>query len=86
MSDPREKDALLALISTLSVVFVVLFFSLVYFVNLKGTVAREEARVNAEIAQMRAEQRNTGAVAGYTTDEPQQVPHEEYSSEEYPAQ
>jgi hypothetical protein len=72
MKDPREKDALLALISTLSVVFVVLFFSLVYFLNFSKQVERQEARVNAEIAEMQLQdaERQNGAVAGYETEEP----------------
>jgi hypothetical protein len=73
MRDPREKDAMLALISTLTVVFVVLFFSLAYFLDMRGKVAVQEARVEAELNALQASQTvqtPKADVAGYETDAP----------------
>jgi hypothetical protein len=79
MNHSQEKDALLALISTLTVVFVVLFVSLVYFAGFREDVSRREAAVNAELQQLNnAPLPYSGQVAGYETDEP--VP--EYPVEE----
>lgn len=71
MNHSQEKDALLALISTLTVVFVVLFVSLVYFAGFREDVARREAAVNAELQQLQnAPLPYDGQVAGYETAEP----------------
>ncbi len=75
MKTSQEKDALLALISTLTVVFVVLFFSIAYFVTLRTDVTRREAAVEQMLAeqrqidQLRAAQPQAGNVAGAATED-----------------
>jgi hypothetical protein len=75
MKTSQEKDALLALISTLTVVFVVLFFSIAYFINLRVDVARKQAAIDRIFAeqrqqdQLRAQRAPAGNVAGAETDE-----------------
>lgn len=72
MTSSQERDALLALISTLSVVFVVLFFSLVYFSVLREDVAQREAAVDAELQNLKLHPvaGTSGSVAGYETEQP----------------
>ena len=47
-----QNDALLALISTLTVVFIVLFISLAYFANYRVGVLRQEAYANQAVQEM----------------------------------
>jgi hypothetical protein len=71
MKKTQQNDALLALISTLTVVFVVLFISLAYFMNYRTTVVNQEAYVNQLVEEMRSTAQqapSTGTVAGYETD------------------
>lgn len=74
MKTAQEKDALLALISTLTVVFVVLFFSIAYFLTFRVDVERRQAAVEQELAAqrqkdlLRAQQPVEGSVAGAQTE------------------
>ena len=73
MKTSQEKDALLALISTLTVVFVVLFFSIAYFLTLRVEVTRREAAIEQELAAQRVRDQQfaqQGHVAGAETEEP----------------
>ncbi|MDQ3099153.1 MAG: hypothetical protein M3Q44_05395 [bacterium] len=75
MKTSQEKDALLALISTLTVVFVVLFFSIAYFMTLRVDVTSRQAILDRVLAeqrqrdQLRAQQAPGGDVAGAETEE-----------------
>lgn len=74
MKMSQEKDALLALISTLSVVFVILFFSIAYFLTLRSDIVRREAYVEQLLAEqrqldmVRAQKMVEGSVAGAETE------------------
>lgn len=78
MNTAQEKDALLALISTLTVVFVVLFVSLVYFSGYRSDLYQREAAVNAELERLRNSSpvANYGEVAGYETMSPSELPND----------
>ena len=65
MKNSQERDALLALISTLTVVFVVLFFSISYFLMERQA---SEQRAAAAMAELQNMQNTAGSVAGYSTD------------------
>jgi len=70
MKKAQQNDALLALISTLSVAFVVLFVSIAYFLNFRTGVQQREAYVNSQIHHLNASSpasANRGRVAGYQT-------------------
>ncbi|MDQ3239054.1 MAG: hypothetical protein M3P33_00880 [bacterium] len=71
MNTSQEKDAILALISTLTVVFVVLFVSLVYFSGFRTELYQREAYVNSQLEELRntAPLATNGEVAGYETEE-----------------
>lgn len=76
MKTSQEKDALLALISTLTVVFVVLFFSIAYFLTLRVNVIQREAAVEQEMAAQRQKDQKfaqQGHVAGAHTEQPLDV-------------
>ena len=68
MQQHDRHDLLLALISIFSVLFVVLFISLAYFLNFRSNLERREAYVNALLEEMRMvdSQRD---VAGYQVSE-----------------
>lgn len=73
MKKAEQNDALLALISTLTVVFIVLFISLAYFMNFRTVVARQEAYANSLYLEMVASNGSAAsqpAVAGYETEYP----------------
>ncbi len=75
MKTSQEKDALLALISTLTVVFVVLFFSIAYFLTLRVDVTHKQATIDQELAAQRVKDQQSaqGYVAGVQTEEPVDV-------------
>ena len=69
----EQNDALLALISTLTVVFIVLFISLAYFLNFRTVVTRQEARADALYVEMVSANNSLvtePSVAGYETEYP----------------
>lgn len=68
------QDGLLAMISVLSVMFLVLFVSCAYFLSLGATLAARDAATMAELQQMQQVQPAQGDVAGYETEyDPQYV-------------
>lgn len=68
------QDGILAMISVLSVMFLVLFVSCAYFLTYGAQVAAQEAYVAAEIARMRQQVPPIPDVAGYQTDyDPQYI-------------
>lgn len=72
MKQAQQNDAILALISTLTVVFIVLFISLAYFLNYRGTVARQEARAEQLLRELNTTAQQApvyGDVAGYQISE-----------------
>jgi hypothetical protein len=75
MKTSQEKDALLALISTLTVVFVVLFFSIAYFLTLRVNVTNRQAALDRVLAeqrmqdQLRAQRTPEADVAGVETED-----------------
>jgi len=73
MKKAEQNDALLALISTLTVVFIVLFISLAYFMNFRTVVARQEVQANAlfeEMVGLNNTRVSEPSVAGYETEYP----------------
>lgn len=71
-------DGLLAMISVLSVMFLVLFVSCAYFLSLGSTIAARDAATLAELQQMQVDQPVEGDVAGYEIEyEPQYVDFED---------
>jgi protein-S-isoprenylcysteine O-methyltransferase Ste14 len=71
MKKAQQNDALLALISTLAVVFVVLFVSIAYFLTFRVGVNEREAYLNSQLQEMYSSQNrdNYGRVAGYQTEQ-----------------
>jgi Na+-transporting methylmalonyl-CoA/oxaloacetate decarboxylase gamma subunit len=71
MKKSQQNDALLALISTLTVVFIVLFISLAYFMTFRTTLEGQEAYIDQLVEEMKSTAQQApanGSVAGYETD------------------
>jgi hypothetical protein len=68
------QDGILAMISVLSVMFLVLFMSCAYFLTYRAEVVAQEAYVTTELARIRQQVPSVPNVAGYQTDyDPQYI-------------
>ena len=69
-ADIVAQDGVLAMVSVLSVMFLVLFVSCAYFLTLRSQIIAQDANTMSELALLDREASVRGNVAGYATEEP----------------
>lgn len=70
---PAAQDGLLAMISVLSVMFLVLFVSCAYFLTLRSQIVAMDSYSLSELARLDREAEDRRNVAGYATEEPSEL-------------
>lgn len=70
---PAAQDGVLAMVSVLSVMFLVLFVSCAYFLTLRTQIIAQDAYTMSELARLDREAPVKGNVAGYATEEAYEV-------------